>query len=375
MTESIIPAPIRALRDAGVSIWLDDLSRERLTPGNLAELVATRAVVGVTTNPTIFAEALAHGEAYDDQLAQLARAGIDVDEAVFAITTADVRAAADVLRPVYEASGGVDGRVSIEVDPRLARDTEATLAMARRLWHAVDRPNLLVKIPATVEGLPAITRALAEGISVNVTLIFSLERYRSVMESFRAGLDLARKAGLDLASIASVASFFISRIDTAVDRLLDDIGDPAAAALRGTIAIANARLAFADCEDFHDSYAWTALATAGAHPQRPLWASTGVKDPAYPDTMYIDQLVTCGVVTTMPQQTLDAVADHGADGTDTIRGTARAARETLTALAELGIGLEQVTERLEIEGVAKFEASWAALGNSVRIGLERTRSL
>lgn len=372
--DDALPAPIRALRDAGVAIWLDDLSRE-LLPDGLARLVRERGVVGVTTNPTIFAAALAKGHAYDDQLRALA--GVDVDEAVFRITTDDVRAACDVLAPVHRATDGLDGRVSIEVDPRLARDTEGTLAAARRLWRTVDRPNLFVKIPATVEGLPAITAAVAEGISVNVTLIFSLERYRAVVDAYRSGLEQARAAGRDLGGIASVASFFVSRVDTAVDDLLDDVGTPEAAELRGTVAIANARLAYRLHHESLGTPAWRDLVAAGARPQRPLWASTGVKDPAYRDTLYVDELVAPGVVNTMPGATLEAVADHGTGGPgaapDSVTGGADAAADTLRRLAGLGVDLDEVTDRLEREGVGKFEASWDELLDTVRGGLEAAR--
>jgi len=367
-------SPLDRLTEAGVAIWLDDLSRERLRTGNLADLVATSKVVGVTTNPSIFASALAKGDAYDAQLAELAARGADVDDAVFTITTDDVRAAADVLRPVYDATGGVDGRVSIEVDPRLARDTQATIASARSLWATVDRPNVLIKIPATIEGLPAITAVLADGISVNVTLIFALERYREVLDAFLAGLEQALANGHDLAPIASVASFFVSRVDTAIDPRLDAIGTPATAALRGTAAVANARLAYALFAEVLAGERWAALSAAGAHPQRPLWASTGVKDPAYPDTLYVDELVVAGVVNTMPEATLRAVADHGGPGTDTVTGTAAASAAVIAGLAAVGIEIDQVTDALESEGVAKFEASWTALLATVSAGLTRARA-
>ncbi|WP_100423127.1 transaldolase [Sediminihabitans luteus] len=371
MTESTNTRPTRALSDAGVSIWLDDLSRERLRSGNLAALVADRDVVGVTTNPTIFAKALAEGDAYDDQLAELA--GTDVEAAVETITTDDVRAAADVLRPVHEATGGVDGRVSIEVDPRLARDTEATVATAARLWSTVDRPNVLIKIPATVEGLDAITRTLAAGISVNVTLVFSLERYRAVMDAFLTGLERAREAGHDLAPISSVASFFVSRVDSAVDAALEEIGTDEALALRGTAALANARLAFEACEEVFGGERWASLAADGAQPQRPLWASTGVKDPDYPDTLYVTGLVTDGVVNTMPEATLEAFADHGTLTGDTVRAAYDEARGTLAAIEALGISLAEVTDRLETEGVRKFEDSWTELLATTTDGLAAAR--
>lgn len=374
MTSSI-STPLDRLTAAGVAVWLDDLSRERLRTGNLADLVRTRHVVGVTTNPTIFASALSSGDAYDAQLGELARAAVDVEEAVFTITTDDVRQACDVLRPVYDASGAVDGRVSIEVDPRLARDTEATIATARRLWATVDRPNLFIKIPATVEGLPAITAAISEGISVNVTLIFSIDRYRAVVDAFMTGLEAARKAGIDLGPIASVASFFVSRVDTAIDPRLDAIGSPDAARLRGHAAIANARLAYQAFEESLDTGRWRSLAASGALPQRPLWASTGVKDPTYPDTLYVDELVVHHVVNTMPAATLEAVADHGAvDSPDTVTGAYADATDVLAGLAALGISIDEVTEHLEIEGVEKFEASWEQLLSTVSAGLARQGS-
>jgi len=366
--------PLDRLTQAGVAIWLDDLSRERLRTGNLAELVTTRRVVGVTTNPTIFANALAKGDAYEAQLTELAATMADVDEAVFAITTDDVRQAADVLRPVYDASACVDGRVSIEVDPRLARDTQATIDAAKALWATVGRPNVLIKIPATVEGLPAITAVLAEGISVNVTLIFSLDRYREVLDAFAAGLEQARAQGHDLAPIGSVASFFVSRVDSAIDPRLDALGTPEAGALRGAAAIANARLAYGVYDEFVASSRWAALAADGAQPQRPLWASTGVKDKAYPDTRYVDELVVAGVVNTMPGATLEAVADHGHITGDTVTGTQAAAAAVITGLAQLGIDIDQVTDQLETEGVTKFETSWSELLSTVADGLARVRA-
>ncbi|MDM7856311.1 transaldolase [Cellulomonas alba] len=361
--------PIERLAAAGVAVWLDDLSRERLRTGNLADLVE-QGVVGVTTNPTIFEKALSEGDAYDEQLQELASAGADVDDAVFRITTDDVRTAADVLRPVYDRTDGQDGRVSIEVDPRLARDTERTIAAAKSLWSTVDRPNVFVKIPATVEGLPAITAALAEGISVNVTLIFSLDRYRAVLDAFLSGLEQAKANGHDLAPIASVASFFVSRVDTAVDARLDAIGTPEADALRGTAAIANARLAYGLFQEVVASDRWAALAEAGAHVQRPLWASTGVKDKRYPDTLYVDELVVAGTVNTMPEATFRAVQDHGGDAADTVTGTQDAARRVIERLAELGIDIDEVTEQLETEGIDKFDASWSQLIGTVTDGLK-----
>ncbi|MDM7831100.1 transaldolase [Cellulomonas edaphi] len=352
--------PLARLADAGVAVWLDDLSRERLRTGNLAELVE-HGVVGVTTNPSIFAAAISKGDAYDEQLRQLAAQGATAEDAVFRITTDDVRDAADVLRPVYDRTDTQDGRVSIEVDPRMARDTAATIESAKKLWATVDRPNVFIKIPATVEGLPAITAVLAEGISVNVTLIFSIERYGAVLDAFQAGLEQARANGHDLAPIASVASFFVSRVDTAIDPKLDEIGSPEAAALRGTAAIANARLAYGLFQEVTADDRWKALAAAGAHPQRPLWASTGVKDKAYPDTLYVDELVVRGTVNTMPEATLDAVADHGGDASDTVTGTKDEAERVIERLRGLGIDIDDVTRKLEEEGVKKFTDSWEQL--------------
>ena len=362
---------LRRLSEAGVAIWLDDLSRTRLRTGGLAGLVRDQYVVGVTTNPTIFQKAVADSELYDAQVRDLAVRGVSVDEAVRAITTMDVREACDVLRPAYDASAGVDGRVSIEVDPRLAHGTEATVAEARALWWAVDRPNLFIKIPATPEGLPAIAQCLAEGISVNVTLIFSLERYRAVLAAFVDGLERAHRAGVPLAGIGSVASFFVSRVDTEIDPRLDKIGTDEAKALRGKAAVANARLAFQAYEEVIGGPRWKALAAGGARPQRPLWASTGVKDPAYPDTMYVDELVTGGVVNTMPEPTLHAVADHGALAGDTIRGRYAEAMETLDALAAVGVDYDDVVAKLEREGVKKFIDSWNDLLGSVGVELAR----
>jgi transaldolase len=346
------------LSAAGVSVWLDDISRERLTTGNLAGLIRDRHVVGVTSNPTIFAHALASGSAYDGQLADLEVREVGLEEASRAITTYDIRWACDVLRPVYEATSGIDGRVSIEVDPRIARDTAKTIAEARALWWLVDRPNLFIKIPATEPGLPAITQCLSEGISINVTLIFALERYGQVMDAFLAGMEQAGQAGHDLAAMASVASFFVSRVDTEVDRRLDKIGTAEAAALRGKAAIANARLAYELYEERFTTPRWEALRQAGARPQRPLWASTSTKDPAFPDTMYVEELVAPGTVNTMPESTLHAMADHGKLHGNTGSSGYDQARQVFADLEALGIGYQDVVTVLEDEGVAKFAASW-----------------
>ncbi len=364
---------LAALSAAGVSVWLDDLSRDRLTSGNLADLVATRSVVGVTTNPTIFQKALEKGHAYDKQLAELAARGADVDAVIRTVTTDDVRNACDVLSAAWEATDGVDGRVSIEVDPRLAHDTDKTVAQAVELWKIVDRPNLFIKIPATKAGLPAITAVLAEGISVNVTLIFSVERHREVMDAYLAGLEAAKAAGHDLAKIHSVASFFVSRVDTEIDARLEKIGSAEALALRGKAGLANARLAYAAYEEVFAGKRFAALAADGARVQRPLWASTGVKNPDYPDTLYVTELVAAHTVNTMPEPTLDAVADHGDITGDTIAGTAAASQQVFDQLAAVGIDLTDVFLVLENEGVEKFEASWGELLDATATQLEEAK--
>ncbi|QIY74779.1 transaldolase [Streptomyces sp. RLB1-33] len=360
---------LKRLSDEGVSIWLDDLSRKRIASGNLAELVETRHVVGVTTNPSIFQAAIGSGEGYEEQLADLAERGVTVDEAVRMMTTADVRAAADILRPVYDATAGRDGRVSIEVDPRLAHNTRATVAEAKQLAWLVDRPNVMIKIPATKAGLPAITEVIGLGISVNVTLIFSLERYREVMDAYLAGLEKAKAAGIDLATIHSVASFFVSRVDSEIDKRLTKVGTDEALALKGRAALANARLAYEAYEEVFASARWTALAPAGANKQRPLWASTGVKDPSYKDTLYVDELVAPGTVNTMPEATLNATADHGDIHGDAVTGGYAQARADLAAVEGLGISYDEVVDLLEDEGVSKFEAAWGDLLDAVATSL------
>ncbi|MFD7997891.1 transaldolase [Streptomyces mirabilis] len=360
---------LKRLSDEGVSIWLDDLSRKRIASGNLAELVETRHVVGVTTNPSIFQAAIGSGEGYEEQLGDLAERGVTVDEAVRMMTTADVRAAADILRPVYDATAGRDGRVSIEVDPRLAHNTGATVAEAKQLAWLVDRPNVMIKIPATKAGLPAITEVIGLGISVNVTLIFSLERYREVMDAYLAGLEKAKAAGIDLATIHSVASFFVSRVDSEIDKRLTKVGTDEALALKGRAALANARLAYEAYEEVFASARWTALAPAGANKQRPLWASTGVKDPSYKDTLYVDELVAPGTVNTMPEATLNATADHGDIHGDAVTGGYAQARADLAAVEGLGISYDEVVDQLEDEGVSKFEAAWEDLLDAVATSL------
>ncbi|MET7716377.1 transaldolase [Streptomyces sp. NPDC005407] len=370
---------LKRLSDEGVAIWLDDLSRKRITSGNLAELIDQQHVVGVTTNPSIFQKAISSGDGYEQQLADLSVRKVTVEEAVRMITTADVRDATDILRPVFDATGGQDGRVSIEVDPRLAHNTPATIAEAKQLAWLVDRPNTLIKIPATKAGLPAITEVIGKGISVNVTLIFSLERYREVMDAYLAGLEKAKAAGLDLSKIQSVASFFVSRVDTEIDKRLDALGTPEAKEARGKAGLANARLAYEAYEEVFGSAdnstppsdRWAALDKAQANRQRPLWASTGVKDPAYKDTLYVDELVAPGTVNTMPEATLEATADHGEIRGDAVRGTYEQSRAELDAVEKLGISYNDVVQLLEDEGVEKFASAWNDLLKSTEAELQR----
>ena len=373
ITETRTGSPTAALSAAGVSIWLDDLSRERIAGHGLEKLIAERNVVGVTTNPTIFASALSKGEAYDEQVREIAAAGKDVADAIFEITTADVGNAADVFREVFDASNGYDGRVSIEVSPELAHDTERTTAEAKRLWSTIDKPNVMIKIPATVAGLPAITAAIAAGISVNVTLIFSLERYAAVIDAYFAGLEQASAAGIDLSTIHSVASFFVSRVDTEVDKRLDAVGTDEAKALKSKAAIANARLAYKLFVEQFATERAIALQEKGANRQRPLWASTGVKDPSLPDTLYVSELVTHGVVNTMPEKTLEAVADHGKFDGDTVVGNYDDAEGVMASLAKVGVDIDDVTAQLEREGVEKFIASWHELTDTVTAALDSAR--
>jgi len=371
MSDDTMHDRLKELSAQGVSIWLDDLNRPLITSGGLQKLVDTSSVVGVTTNPSIFAAALAGGDAYDDQIRALAAEGRTVDETVLALTTDDVRNACDIMLPVYEATNGQDGRVSIEVEPRLAHDTAKTVERAQKLYAAVGRPNAYIKIPATVEGLPAISQTLTEGISVNVTLIFSLDRYRGVMNAFLTGLEQAREAGKDLSQIHSVASFFVSRMDTEVDKRLDALGTDEAATLRGKAGVANARLAYHAYEEVFSTPRWANLEAEGAHKQRPLWASTGVKDPAYKDTMYVVELVAPNTVNTMPTKTMLAVADHGEIAGDQVTGHYDEARNLLDALERLGISYADVTALLEREGVEKFDASWAQLLSGVQVELTK----
>ncbi len=365
--------PTAALSAAGVSIWLDDLSRERIKSEGLQKIIAARNVVGVTTNPTIFASALAKGEAYDQQVAELAAQGTGVTDAVFEITTDDVADAAAVFESIYEESKGFDGRVSIEVEPGLAHDAQGTIDEAQRLWDKISRPNVMIKIPATVEGLEAIATTIGKGISVNVTLIFSLERYAAVIDAYLTGLETAKAAGIDLSTIHSVASFFVSRVDSEIDKRLDAVGTDEAKALKSKAGLANARLAYQLFEQQFATDRAKALLDAGANVQRPLWASTGVKDPSLPDTLYVTGLVAPHTVNTMPEKTLEATFDHGEITGDTITGTYEESRQLLDAVEAQGISIDEVTALLEKEGVEKFVVSWNELLDTVTAALEAAK--
>ncbi|WP_345764712.1 transaldolase [Diaminobutyricibacter sp. McL0608] len=365
--------PTAQLSEAGVSIWLDDLSRERIKSGGLQKLIDDKNVVGVTTNPTIFATALSKGEAYDEQVRELAKAGTGVVDAVFEITTDDVADASDIFHTIFEATHGVDGRVSIEVEPGLAHDAAGTIAEAKKLAAKVDKPNVLIKIPATVEGLEAIAETIAAGISVNVTLIFSLDRYRQVIDAYLTGLEKAKAAGIDLSGIQSVASFFVSRVDTEIDKRLVAIGTDEALALKSKAGVANAQLAYQAFEEAFATNRAKALLDAGANLQRPLWASTGVKDPSLPDTLYVTQLVAPGVVNTMPEKTLDATYDHGVITGDIVTGSYAEAAAVLQSIEALGISYDEVTALLEREGVDKFVVSWNELLDTVTAALEAAK--
>jgi transaldolase len=373
--EADMAEALKDLAAAGVSVWLDDLSRPRIRTGSLAHMVERGDIVGITTNPTIFAKAIGAGSGYEEQLRDLALRGTAIGETLRLLTAWDVRVACDILRPVYDRTGARDGRVSIEVDPRISGDADRTAAEARGLWWLVDRPNLFIKIPATLAGLPAITASLADGISVNVTLIFSLDRYQAVLDAFLAGLEQRKAAGGSVAGIESVASFFISRVDTEVDRRLGDIsahGADGMGRLRGQAAIANACLAYEMYERMLASPRWQALAAVGAQPQRLLWASTGVKDKAFSDTRYVTDLVAPDTVNTMPEVTLQAVVDHGQVHGDAVRGRYAEAHALLDALARAGVDMADVADTLEEQGVASFAKSWDELIASVTAQLEKS---
>lgn len=368
--------PTAELSDAGVSIWLDDLSRARIDSGNLAEVIATHNVVGVTTNPTIFANAIGSGEGYGERIKACAREGLSAEHTAFSLMCADVADACDVLAPAFHTSGGRDGRVSIEVSPTLSRDAAATVIQAKQLWQQVNRPNAMIKIPATAQGIEAICDLIAAGISVNVTLIFSLARYRQVINAYLLGLERARSAGIDISKIHSVASFFVSRVDTLIDPLLDASvsQNPVQAAdireLRSKAGLANARLAYEVFVQGFENERARLLLDQGANLQRPLWASTGVKDISLPDTLYVTGLVACDVVNTMPEATLKAFFDHGPIDGDTITGAYRDSDALLNTLDGYGIDYTEITEQLEIEGLQKFEQSWAELLETVSTSLQ-----
>lgn len=357
---------LRDLTGAGVSVWLDDLSRDRIESGNLAELITNFSVRGVTTNPTIFAQALS-SESYAPALAAQKAAGSNATEAIFNITTEDVANACEILKDVYDATGGVDGRVSIEVEPGLAHDAAATVAQAKQLFAKVGKENVMIKIPATLAGLQAITEVTAAGISVNVTLIFSVERYKAVIDAYMSGIETALANGVDITKIHSVASFFVSRVDTEVDKRLEALGR---ADLKSKAALANARLAYELYQTEFSSARWENLASKGARIQRPLMASTGVKDPNLPDTLYVTELVAADVVNTMPEKTMMATADHGEIPGNSIVPNIQAAHQTMSELAAAGINFAEVTELLETEGVQKFIDSWQDLVDSVSAALE-----
>ena len=363
-------SPLHDLDKAGVSIWLDDLSRDRIESGSLAELIKSRAVSGVTTNPTIFAGAFSKGNAYATQLAELSTRGASASEAVFEATTQDVRMACDVFADVYQSTNGVDGRVSIEVEPGIAMDSAKTIAQAKELFKAVDRENVMIKIPATVPGLSAITEVLAAGISVNVTLIFSLQRYALVIEAFKDGIKKANQNGLDISKIHSVASFFVSRVDTEINKRLEAIGTKQALDLKSKAALANARLAYELFEAEFAAPDWKDLQNAGANKQRPLMASTGVKDTSLPDTLYVTELIAPELVNTRPEATMEAVFDHGVISPDTITGEYARSRAVLAELSERGVSYEEVVALLESEGVDKFVASWNDLLDTVSKALQ-----
>jgi transaldolase len=352
--------PLRKVHQLGQSIWLDDIRRSWLKDGHLAKLIAEDALGGVTSNPAIFAKAISEGAEYNDAITSLARAGRRINDIYETLALEDVRAAADLFRATYDRAGGGDGFVSLEVSPHLADDTKGTVAEGLRLWQAFDRPNAMIKVPGTQAGLPAITELIAAGVNLNVTLLFSVERYRAVVEAYLKGLEQRVAAGKPIDRIASVASFFLSRIDTLIDPKLDKMNTPEAKAVRGKAAIASARLAYQHYKQWTNSERWRALAAKGVKPQRLLWASTSTKDPAYQDTMYVEPLIAPNSVNTMPPATIDAYRDHGNPAVR-IEDDVEQATQMVQALRKLDIDLDAVSEQLEREGVKKFKEPFDAL--------------
>jgi transaldolase len=359
-------SPLGNLRRLGQSIWLDYIHRTMLASGDLKELIEGRGVRGVTSNPTIFEQAIGRGDAYDDDIARLAREGKDALAIYETLAIADIQAACDLFRPIHEMSGGNDGFVSIEVSPRLAHDTAGTLAEARRLWAAVDRPNVMIKIPGTDAGLPAVTQALAEGINVNITLLFAVAMYERVIGAYIAGLEQRRAAGGSVEGIRSVASFFVSRVDSEADKRLEALAASGKAnravaeGLRGKAAVANAKVAYAAYVRHFEGERFRRVMARGAAVQRPLWASTSTKNPAYRDTLYVDELIGPDTVNTMPPATLEAFAEHGTASRTIDAGLEEAERQ-LAAIASLGIRLADVTDFLVEDGVKKFADSFTSL--------------
>lgn len=352
--------PILQALEEGQALWLDYIRRDMLHNGELQALIAAGEIRGVTSNPSIFEQAIAGSDLYASALRALAEKGLSAAEIFENLAVEDIRRATDLFRPLYESSDGADGYVSLEVNPELAADSQATLAEARRLWELVNRPNLMIKIPATRAGIPAIAQAIAEGINVNVTLIFSLERYSEVIDAYLQGLETRLQRGLALDHLASVASFFISRVDSRVDELLKQEISPRARALEGKIAIANAKLAYAQFKASFSDERFQRLAARGARLQRPLWASTSTKNADYPDTLYLDNLIGMNTVNTVPPKTLEFFRQHGTAAPSLEQGLSTA-RSQLQTLADLGISLDAVTAELEEAGVASFAASYRAL--------------
>jgi transaldolase len=357
-----VTSRLHELSELGQSVWVDSISRQWLREGFLERLIRENAVVGVTSNPTIFQKALAEGDWYDDQLREVLAEVDDPKEVFYRLAVEDIKDACDVLRRVWDEGSGQDGYVSMEVDPTLAHDTEGTLTEALRLHEWIDRPNLLVKIPATREGLTAIEEAIARGKSINVTLIFSLERYSEVAEAYVRGLERLVTGGDDPTTVTSVASFFVSRVDSEADKRLDAVGRPD---LKGKLAVANAKLAYRRYKEIFSGGRWEALAARGATPQRCLWASTSTKNPEYPDTLYVDELIGPRTVNTMPLETVEAFRDHGTVA-PTLEQGVEEAEELLAELERAGVDYDDVTETLEREGVQKFADSFEELLDGIR---------